>query len=78
MIAPTMSVAAAAIKIGQVAAEIHPRSDHVEYEEREKRVLREAGKVQEQRQGREIQEDLQEDVPLDAVRGDRHASARYT
>ena len=57
-------------QIGQVAAEVHPRNDHVEHEEGEERVSREVGEVQQQRQGHQVEEDLQEDVPLDALRGD--------
>ena len=54
-----------------MAPEIHARNDHVEHEEGEKRVPREIGEVQQHGQGHQIEEDLQEDVPLDALRGGR-------
>ncbi len=54
-------------RIGQIAAEVHPGDYHVKNEIGEERVPRQVGEIQEHGQGDQIEDDLQEDDPFDAL-----------
>ena len=52
-------------EIRRRAAEVHPGDDHVEEEVDEEGVAGEVGEIQQQRQGHQVEDDLEEDLAVD-------------